>query len=34
MNRKLLWAVFAIGLVLAITPFAAGVIPDGEDAGR
>jgi hypothetical protein len=33
MNRKLLWAVFAIGLVLVITPFALG-LPGKAAAGQ
>ena len=33
MNRKLLWAVFAIGLVLAITPFAL-LLPTKASAGE
>ena len=33
MNRKLLWAVFAIGLALVITPFALG-LPGKAAAGE
>ncbi len=33
MNRKLLWAVFAIGLVLVIAPFAL-LLPTKASAGE
>ena len=33
MNRKVLWAVFAIGLVLVIAPFALG-LPGKSAAGQ
>ena len=34
MNRKLLWAVFAIGLALVIAPFALGRLPGKTAAGQ
>ena len=33
MNRKLLWAVFAIGLVLVVAPFAL-LLPTKASAGE